>query len=96
VSAGALIDRLNFALALTEQNVSDVHFDPAGLLKGVDTDHPQAVLDRLSDELLHGEMTDTTRQTLMKRALPQEGADGTVHVPKLVALILGSPEFQRR
>jgi uncharacterized protein (DUF1800 family) len=96
VSTGALIDRLNFALALTEQNVSDVHFDPGTLLKGVDTDHPQAVLDRLSDALLHGEMTDTTRQTLMKRALPEDGASGTVHVSKLTALILGSPEFQRR
>ena len=96
MSTGALIDRLNFALALTEQNVSDVHFDPGALLKGVDTDHPEVVLDRLSDALLHGEMTDTTRQTLIKGALPEDGAGGTVQVPKLTALILGSPEFQRR
>ena len=33
VSPGALIDRLNFAIALTEQNVSDVRFDPAALVK---------------------------------------------------------------
>jgi hypothetical protein len=41
-------------------------------------------------------MTDATRRTLLKRAIPEEGAGGTVHVAKLVALILGSPEFQRK
>ncbi|HSU66400.1 MAG TPA: DUF1800 domain-containing protein, partial [Tepidisphaeraceae bacterium] len=96
VSPGALIDRLNFALALTEQNVTTVHFNPAALLAGTDTDQPDAVLGRLSDVLLHGQMTDSTRQTLVKKALPQEGAGATVDVSKLTALILGSPEFQRR
>jgi uncharacterized protein (DUF1800 family) len=95
VSPGALIDRLNFAMALTEQNVLDVRFDTAKLLNGVDTDQPTAVFDRLSDLLLHGQMTDSTRQTLMKRALPQEPG-ATVDVAKVTALILGSPEFQRR
>lgn len=96
VSPGALIDRLNFAMALTQQNVSDVRFDPTKILNGVDTDQPEAVLDRLSEALLHGQMTDSTRQTLAKRALPQPGVGGTVDVPKLTGLILGSPEFQRR
>jgi hypothetical protein len=41
-------------------------------------------------------MTDSTRKTLENQALPQEGAGGTVNVAKLTALILGSPEFQRR
>jgi uncharacterized protein (DUF1800 family) len=96
VNPGALIDRLNFAMALTEQNVSDVRFDPATLLKGADTDQPQVVLDRLSDAILHGQMNDATRKTLANRALPAEGVAGTVNVAKLTALILGSPEFQRR
>jgi uncharacterized protein (DUF1800 family) len=96
VSPGALIDRLNFALALTEQNVSDIRFESAKLLTGADTDQPSVVLDRLSDALLHGQMTDATRKTLASRALPQEGSGGTVNVAKVTALILGSPEFQRR
>ena len=96
VGPGALIDRLNFAVALTEQNVTNVRFDPKDLLHGVDADQPAAVLDRLSDALLHGQMTDATRQTLARRAIPEEGAGGTVNVAKLSALILGSPEFQRR
>ena len=40
VSPGALIERLNFALALTGQNVSDVQLAAGGLVKGVDADQP--------------------------------------------------------
>jgi uncharacterized protein (DUF1800 family) len=94
VSPGALIDRLNFAIALTEQNVSDVRFDPAALAKGVDIDQPRAVLERLGDVLLQGSMSEATRRTLLAKGLPKEG--GTVDVAKMTALVLGSPEFQRR
>jgi uncharacterized protein (DUF1800 family) len=96
VSPGALIERLNFAMALTGQNVVDVRLQPEKLLQGVDADQPSAVLDRLSQQLLNGEMTPATRQVLEKNALPQEGEGKTVNVAKLTALILGSPEFQRR
>jgi len=96
VSPGALIERLNFAMALTGQNVVDVRLQPDKLLEGVDADQPKAVLDRLSQQLLNGEMTPSTRQVLEKNALPQEGESKTVNVAKLTALILGSPEFQRR
>jgi uncharacterized protein (DUF1800 family) len=95
VSPGALIDRLNFAVALTEQNVSDVRFDPAELVKGVDIDQPKAVLDRLAEVLLPGSMTEATHRTILAKAFPQD-AGGTVNVAKVTALILGSPEFQRR
>ncbi len=95
VNPGALIDRLNFAVALTEQNVSDVQFDPAAIVKGVDIDQPRAVLDRLADVLLQGSMTAATRRTLLTKAFPQN-AGATVNVEKVTALILGSPEFQRR
>jgi uncharacterized protein (DUF1800 family) len=95
VNPGALIDRLNFALALTQQQVSDVKMDPKELAGKIDADHPQAVLDRLSEALLHGDMSAATAKTLAKNALP-EGDSKTVNVAKTVALILGSPEFQRR
>ena len=96
VSPGALIDRLNFAMALTDQEVTDVRVDLAAMIKGVDADQPRAVFQRLSDSILHGEMTASTRDTLQRRALPREGEAGTVDVKKLTALMLGSPEFQRR
>lgn len=96
VSPGALIERLNFALALTSQNVSDVHIAPERLLQGVDADQPEAVLDRLSQMLLQGELTPATRQTLKKNAIPADGEARTVDVGKVTALLIGSPEFQRR
>jgi uncharacterized protein (DUF1800 family) len=95
VNPGALIDRLNFALALTQQEVSNVKIAPEELIKGADADQPKVVFDRLTDALLHGEMSASTRLTLTKNALPQEGEAKTVNVAKLTALLLGSPEFQR-
>ena len=81
-----------------------MRFDPAALIKGVDqkgvvskdvdTDRPQAVLERLADILLQGTMSAATRRTLLAKGLPKEG--GTVDVAKVTSLILGSPEFQRR
>jgi len=95
VSPGALIDRLNFAMALTSQNVSDLRPDPARFLRGADADQPATVVDRLADALLHGEMTASTRKTLMNQ-LPHGDAAATVDARKLAALLLGSPEFQRK
>ncbi len=94
VSTGALIERLNFALALTSQALSDVEISPESLVKEVDADQPTQVLNRLTDMLLQGEVSETTRQTLAK-TLPDETGK-IVDVRKLTALILGSPEFQRR
>jgi len=73
-----------------------VHVDAGALVKGTDADQPEAVLSRLAELLLHGEMTPATRETLTKRVLPGQGSGGTVDAAKLTALILGSPEFQRR
>jgi len=96
VSPGALIERLNFAMALTEQKVSDVKFDPKSLFAGIDLDQPDAVLNHAVDTLLQGSVSTTTRQVLQQNAVPPAGADKTVNPNKLVALIIGSPEFQRK
>jgi uncharacterized protein (DUF1800 family) len=96
VSPGALIERLNFALALTEQKVSDVKFDAQSLFAGIDLDQPDVVLDHAVDTLLQGRVSDATRKVLQQTVVPQDGADKTVNPNKLVALIIGSPEFQRK
>jgi len=96
VNAGALIARMNFALALSEHKVVDVSAVPADLIRGVDTDKPGLVLDQLNRVLLHGEMVPATRATLEKQISDMQTDDAsTVNVPELTALILGSPEFQR-
>ena len=96
VSPGALIERLNFALALTGQKVADVKFDARNLLADADLDHSDAVLDRCSTALLQGEISSATRKVLEQAALPAGGDGKTVDPSKLIALILGSPEFQRK
>ena len=95
-SPGALIERLNFALALTEQKVSDVRFNPQTILGGADLDNPDAVLDRSVSALLQDHVSDSTKKVLQQTAVPDAGQNNTVNASKLVALIIGSPEFQRK
>ncbi len=96
VNAGALIARINFALALSQHKVVNVSAPPADLIRGVDSDKPELVLDQLNRVLLHGEMAPATRATLEKQISDkQEDGASTVNVPELTALVLGSPEFQR-
>jgi hypothetical protein len=96
VSPGALIERLNFAMALTAQNVSDVHFDTGKVLGGVDVDKPDAVLNQCIAALLQNNVSVTTRKVLKETALPAAESGQTVNSSKLIALIIGSPEFQRK
>ncbi len=83
VSAGAIVGRLNFALALTNGGVGDVRLSK-------DT-YRAAPLDELSAELLGGQLSDATRATIAREIAANPG-DGA----KERALVLGSPEFQRR
>jgi len=96
VSPGALIERLNFSLALTQQQVSDVAFSAQTILAGIDLDHPEDVLNRCVATLLNNNISDGTRAVLTKSAVPEAGSGQTVNPNKLIALILGSPEFQRK
>ena len=96
VSPGALIERLNFALALTQQQLSDIHFNPQNVLDGVDLDKPDTMLAQCVTVLLHNNITDSTRKVLEQAALPPPGESQTVNPSKLIALIIGSPEFQRK
>jgi uncharacterized protein (DUF1800 family) len=96
VSPGALIERLNFALALTQQQVYDVNFNPQTILNGIDLDKPEAVLNQSVAVLLQNNITPTTRKVLEQTALPTPGDSQTVNPSKLIALIIGSPEFQRK
>jgi len=96
VSPGALIERLNFAMALTQQKVSDIRFDPSTILAGTDLDRPEAVLHQSVAVLLQNNITDSTRKVLEQTALPAPGDSQTVNPSRLIALIIGSPEFQRK
>ena len=92
VSGGALIARLNFALALSQGQIAHVQMPAQPVLEGLSGDDHAAVLARLNQRLLSGAMTPSTRDTLSKQLKPGTPADPI----KLTALVLGSPEFQRR
>ena len=104
VSPGALLARLNFALALAENRLPGVRVDAAGLVAGVDRRAPDAVLERLLATLLSGRPSALTRQVLraqlsspvITRLAEDDRGPADTDVATLVALVLGSPDFQRR
>jgi uncharacterized protein (DUF1800 family) len=102
VNAGALLARMNFALALTQRRVPGVTLDLAPL--AADGAAPEAALDRLLAALLHGGATPQTRAVLaaqlvdpqIRRQTADDRGPADTDVAKLAALVIGSPEFQRR
>jgi uncharacterized protein (DUF1800 family) len=104
VNPGALLARLNFALSLADGRLPGVRADLGALASGADPRQPRAVLDHLLATLLHGRATEPTRAVLtaqlelpeITRLTADDRGPASTDVAKLVALVLGSPEFQRR
>ena len=71
---------------------------------GAASARPHAALERLLDRLLHGETSSDTRAVLTThlddaqiiRKTSDDRGPADTDVEKLAALVLGSPEFQRR
>lgn len=99
VSAGALISRLNFTLNLTNRRVPGVDHDDLSAVFSSRSE-PRALVTALADRLLHGDVSPSTRATLLKQATEagNSGGEGggAAAVRRITALVLGSPEFQRR
>ena len=104
VNTGALLGRMNFALGLAHNRFRGARVDVAGFLADTDRSQPAQVLDRLLAVLLHGEASAQTRAVLAAQLESPEITRTTAYdrvakdtdVEKLAALVLGSPEFQRR
>ena len=104
VSAGALLSRMNFALALAHNRVPGARVDLATFLEGVDQRRPAQVLDQLFTKVLRGQVSPDTRRVLtaqldnpeIVRATADDRGPKNTDMEKLTALVLGSPEFQRR
>jgi uncharacterized protein (DUF1800 family) len=104
VNSAALLARMNFALRLVNGRLPGVRTDLPALMAGVDRERPDLVLDRLLAVLVHGRTSTATRTVLAqqlgdpqitRRAADDRGPART-DVETLAALVLGSPEFQRR
>ncbi len=88
VNTGGLLERMNFGLALAGNRVQGTKVD---LSKFTNADKNQAkVMDESLKTILAGEISATTRETLLKQL------DQSDPVTKVVGLILGTPEFQRQ
>ena len=94
VNTGALLERMNFALALSSNRIggSRINFTPE--LKAA---QPSEVADYFIKNILHGNISPQTRATLDKTLKDATIANNNgTDVAKIAALILGSPEFQRQ
>ena len=104
VNTGALLSRMNFALGLTANRVPGVRVDLARAVGSADRRRPERVLDVLLGSVLQGQATPQTRSVLaaqldnpeITRATTDDRGPANTDVEKLAALVLGSPEFQRR
>ncbi len=94
VNTGALLERMNFALALSGNKIFGTNVSFAPELKSA---KPNEVADYFIKTILHGNISDQTRATLDKTLSDAQIANnGKTDVAKIAGLILGSPEFQRQ
>ena len=104
INPGALLARLNFALHLSGNRLDGVRVDPVALVRGADRTRPDDVLDHLLGTVLLGQATAGTRAVLaaqledarVVRKTADDRGPADTDVGLLTALVLGSPEFQRR
>jgi uncharacterized protein (DUF1800 family) len=91
VSSGALIGRINFALALVNGRISDIDLSSSLPISETPNTPTPAMIELLGEQLTGTPLSAATRKTLQKQT---EGDEFSAK--RLAALILGSPEFQRR
>jgi len=103
VNTDALLNRMNFSLALTANRLRGTQVGMESLLGGQAGGDPRATLDLAIQVLLGGQVSTQTHEVLEKQLgdpqILQASLDDPVkHVnaAMIAGLVLGSPEFQRR
>ena len=103
VNTGALLNRLNYSLALAGNKMRGARTDVTSLL-GVDSSaDPKTALDRAVRVFLGGQAGPTTVETLEKQLDNPQVLQAKLDNPRkqvdlgvVAGLVLGAPEFQRR
>jgi uncharacterized protein (DUF1800 family) len=103
VNTGALLNRLNYSLALAGNKMRGARTDVASLM-GLDAStDPKAALDRAVQVFLGGQVGPTTVETLEKQLENPQVVQAKLDDPRkqvdlgvVAGLVLGAPEFQRR
>ena len=89
MNSSALLNRMNFALALTDGKVRGVKVDSAGLTGDAP---PDATISTMESKLLAADVSKQTHDSIVTEVGAAKSPD-----PNTVAgLLIGSPEFQRR
>jgi uncharacterized protein (DUF1800 family) len=100
INTGALMNRLNFALALAANKLPGVHGDVVSLIPAGQAADASHSVDALAQALTGGNLTEETRSTIksriVERKAPTEDPWDNTQLPTVAGLILGSPEFQRQ
>jgi uncharacterized protein (DUF1800 family) len=98
INTGTLLARMNFSMALAANRIHGTQLDLQALTPSEDS---QAVWSQLVQRTLGGTVADQTQSAVMKslEELGNAGAANPRSFPKttlMAALLLGSPDFQRR
>ena len=104
VNSAALLDRMNFGLALATNRLPGTTFNLAPLLDGepVAGADPYQTQLKLEQTLVAGDISKQTHETIEEhivgpQAMPQfADASHPANVAVIAGLLLGSPEFQRK
>jgi len=103
VNAGALLNRLNFSLALAGNKVRGARTDAAALLGPSSSADSRTILNRAVQLFLGGQAGAATIETLNKQLDDPQVMQARLDDPAkpadlgvITGLVLGAPEFQRR
>ena len=103
VNTGALLNRLNYSLALAGNKMRGARTDVASLLGVESSADPKTALDRAVHVFLGGQAGTTTVETLQKQLDSPQVLQAKLDDPRkqvdlgvVAGLVLGAPEFQRR
>jgi hypothetical protein len=103
VNAGALLNRLNFSLALAGNRVRGSRSDVPALLGDKSETDASVALDRAVQVFLGGKAGQGTVETLQKQLENPQVLQAKLDDPlkqvdlgMVTGLVLGAPEFQRR
>jgi uncharacterized protein (DUF1800 family) len=103
VNTGALLNRLNFALAFSNGKLAGTNVDLGAMFGEDASKDPEMALARSLDLFLGGQIEPQTRQTLESRLNDPQILQARLDDPVkqvneglLSGLVLGTPEFQRR
>lgn len=103
VNAGALLNRLNFALTLATNHMPGTSTDLESLLGQEAGTNAEAALSQALQDFLGGQISEQTHRTLEKelsdpQILQARLDDPVKHVNEglIAGLVLGAPEFQRK